>query len=307
MSAKKKSGEDTVEIPVPSPSALGLWPDTGSARVQVDLGAATHQGHVRSANEDHYLVLRVGRALETLLTSLPATDLPARAEEVAYGLLVADGIGGAAGGELASRTAISLLVSLILHTPDWILSTGQEATEAVMRRIAERYRRIHAALREQGRADPDLSRMGTTMTLAGSLGNSVIIGHIGDSRAYLLRDGRMCQLTRDHTLVQALLDMGQLTPEQAARHPCRHVLTASLGGGSQNCEGDFHRAWLADGDQLLLCTDGLTNMVDAAGIMAILRQAASADEACKALVAAALANGGKDNVTVALARYRFQQ
>ena len=130
--------------------------------------------------------------------------------------------------------------------------------------------------------------MGTTLTAATLVNGDVFMLHVGDSRAYLFRDGELGQLTRDHTLVQSLLDMGQLTPEQAARHPCRHVLTASLGGGSQNCEGDFHRAWLADGDQLLLCTDGLTNMVDAAGIMAILRKAASADEACKALVAAAL-------------------
>jgi protein phosphatase len=304
MNAEKCS-DDTVEMPALGPSSHGLWPDTGSTRVQVDLAAASHQGHVRSTNEDHYLVLRVGRVLETLLTSLPPDQLPSRAEEVGYALLVADGIGGSAGGELASRTAISMLVSLMLHTPDWILSTEPHAVEQVMWRFADRYRRIDEALREQGRADPELARMGTTMTLAGSLGTSLVIGHIGDSRAYLFRDGRMCQLTRDHTLVQALVDMGQLTPDQAARHPCRHVLTASLGGGGQGYEGDFQRAWLADGDQLLLCTDGLTNMVDGAAIMAILRGAASSDEACRALVAAALNNGGKDNVTVALARYRI--
>jgi serine/threonine protein phosphatase PrpC len=301
----KKSSDDTVEIPAVGPSSHGLWPDSGSTRMQVDLAAASHRGHVRKTNEDHYLVVRFGRVLETVLTSLPAGQLPARAEEVGYGLLVADGIGGSAGGELASRTAISMLVSLVLHTPDWVLSTEEQAAEEVLRRFADRYRRIHEALRERGRADPELARMGTTMTLAANLGTSLIIGHVGDSRAYLFRDGRMCQLTRDHTLVQSLVDMGQLTPDQAARHPCRHVLTASLGGGGHSYEGDFQRLWLADGDQLLLCTDGLTNMVGGAAIMAALRGAASSDEACQALVAAALNNGGKDNVTVALARYRF--
>ncbi len=304
MSADK-SHDDTVEIPAADPSAVGPWPDTRSSRVRVDLGAATHRGHVRAANEDHYLVVRFGRALETVLTSLPPGQLPARAEEVGYGLLVADGIGGSAGGEVASRTAISLLVSLVLDTPDWVLSTEPQAAQEMMRRTAERYRRIHEALSERGRADPELARMGTTMTLAVSLGTSLIIGHVGDSRAYLFREGRLCQLTRDHTLVQAMVDLGQLTVEQAARHPSRHVLTASLGGGGGSYEGDFQRLWLADGDQLLLCTDGLTNMVDGGAIMAALRDAATADEACQALVTAALNKGGKDNVTVALARYRL--
>jgi protein phosphatase len=298
---------DTVEIPLPGPSSRVLGPETGSARAQVDLAALSHQGLVRHANEDHYLVLRFGRTLETVQISLPADQLPARFEEVGYGLLVADGLGGVAGGERASRTAISALVSLVLHTPDWVLSTEPQAAEEAMRRTAARYRRIHEALRKQGRADPALARMGTTMTLACSLGPSLIIGHVGDSRAYLLRDGRMCQLTRDHTVVQSLVDAGQLTPGQAEHHPLRHVLTASLGGGVDSCEGDFQRAGLADGDQLLLCTDGLTSMVDAGAIMGVLRGAASAGEACQALVAAALDNGGQDNVTVALARYRFPE
>jgi protein phosphatase len=149
--------------------------------------------------------------------------------------------------------------------------------------------------------------MGTTMTLTCSLGSSLIIGHIGDSRAYLFRGGELHQLTRDHTLVQALVDAGRLTAEEAAKHPFRHVLTRSLGTGEIRVASEFQQAWLADGDQLLLCTDGLTDMVDNATIGSILRGAATSDEACHTLVATALANGGKDNVTVALARYRFPQ
>jgi protein phosphatase len=153
--------------------------------------------------------------------------------------------------------------------------------------------------------DPGLRGMGTTMTLALSLGPSLLIGHVGDSRAYLFRPGVLLQLTRDHTVVQALVEAGRLTPAEAATHPFRHVLTRSLGSGPDRVEADFQRAWLADGDQLLLCTDGLTDMVDNAAIAAVLGGAATAEEACQALVALALKNGGKDNVTVALARYRF--
>jgi protein phosphatase len=302
-----KSDTDTVEIPLVKALSRSLGPDTGSARVQVDIAAQSHRGLVRGANEDHYLVMRFGRTLDTLLTSLPADQVPARAEEVGYGLLVADGVGGSAAGEMASRLALSTLVGLVLHTPDWILSDDAEDTERVIQRLAERYRRIHEVLLDQGLGDPRLWGMGTTMTVAASLGASAVIGHIGDSRAYLFRGGKLHQLTRDHTWVQTLVDMGRVSAEEAARHPMRHVLIRSLGGRERNVEGDFQRAWLADGDQLLLCTDGLTEMVDDDAIASLLGGAASSNEACQALVAAALDKGGKDNVTVALARYRFPQ
>jgi len=130
------------------------------------------------------------------------------------------------------------------------------------------------------------------MTLIGSLGASVVVGHIGDSRAYLFRGGKLHQLTRDHTWVQTMVDLGLLSAEEAARHPKLNVLIRSLGGQAPNVEGDFQRVWLAHGDQLLLCTDGLTNMVDDSAIASLLGSAATSNEACQALVAAALEKGG---------------
>jgi len=298
---------DTVEMSLPGSPSRTLGTDTGSARVQVDLSALSDRGHVRPANEDHYLIARFSRTLETLLTSLPAGEVPQRSEEVGYGLLVADGMGGRVAGEVASRTAIATMVSLVLQTPDWIMRNDTDDAEEVLGRMADRYRRIHAALRYEGQDDPKLTGMGTTMILACSLGPRLVIGHVGDSRAYLLHDGELFQLTRDHTFAQALLDMGQLTAEQAARHPARHMLTRSLGAAEDSYEGDFHCASLTNGDQLLLCTDGLTNMVANATIASRWRGAGSAQEACQALGAKALENGGKDNVTVALARYRFPE
>jgi protein phosphatase len=112
-------------------------------------------------------------------------------------------------------------------------------------------------------------------------------------------------LTRDHTLVQELVDRGIVRPEQAARHPFRQFLTRALGGGGGEIEAEVQQVLLADADQLLLCTDGLTDMVDATTIGSILQSSASSDDACQALVELALQNGGKDNVTVVLARYRF--
>jgi protein phosphatase len=299
------STEDTSEFPAPGSVVEPLWPQTGSASVQVDLAALSHQGLVRTANEDHYLVARFGRWLETVLTNLPPDDVPARAEEVGYGLVVADGVGGAAAGALASRTAISTLVNLALQTPDWILSTGDRETDEVLQRMEERYTRVDATLREQSNEHASLSGMATTMTLACSLGSALVIGHIGDSRAYLYRHAELHQLTRDHTYVQMMIDVGSLTKEKAARHPYRHVLTRSLGGRMAPVKGDFQRASLVDGDQLLLCTDGLTELVSQSAIASILESATTADEACQTLVTRALEKGGTDNVTVVLARYRF--
>jgi protein phosphatase len=184
-----------------------------------------------------------------------------------------------------------------------MMKAGPEI-ERVMQRMTERYRRVDAALREEARADPGLAGMGTTMTLACSLGADLILAHVGDSRAYLLRGGALHSLTRDHTLVQELVDRGVVRPEQAAQHPFRHVLTRALGGSGGEIEAEVQHLLLADADQLLLCTDGLTDMVDATTIGAILQSAASSDDACQALVELALQNGGKDNVTVVLARYR---
>jgi protein phosphatase len=298
---------DTDEYTV-SPSRTNVpSPQVPSSAVQVDLAALSHTGKVRPNNEDHYLVVRFNRAMQTLLTNLPESLIPLRAEEVGYGLVVADGMGGMAGGEVASGLAIRTLLSLALATPDWILMGGVPEIERLMQRTAERYRRIDAALREEAQADPSLAGMGTTMTVAVSLGADLILGHVGDSRAYLFRRGALHLLTRDHTLVRELVERGIVHPEQTVQHPFRHVLTRALGMGKGGGEAEVQRVSLADGDQILLCTDGLTDMVDSPTIAAILQSSASATDACQALVELALQKGGKDNVTVALARYRFVQ
>src|SRR5438874_8329987 len=130
--------EETGESAAP-PSSSGVQaPPTSSSRVLVDLAAQSHQGLVRGNNEDHYLVVRFERALETLLTNLPEGSIPNRSAEIGYGMLVADGMGGRAAGELASQMAISALVNLVLHTPDWILRLGEQEIEVVLQRMTQR-------------------------------------------------------------------------------------------------------------------------------------------------------------------------
>ena len=278
---------------------------TTSSQTIVDLGALTHRGKVRSNNEDSFLIARFGRSMRTLLTNLPNGLLPNQHAEVGYGMLVADGMGGAAGGEVASRTAVSALINMSLQTSDWILNLGDQHADQVLRRMEERFAQLRNALAERIRTDSRLAGMGTTMTLAMSLGADLIIAHVGDSRAYLFTEGHLARLTRDQTMAQLLADVGVISPEDVGRHHARHVLTGAITAEGEKAEVELHHIRLADGDQLLLCSDGLTEMVSDAAIATVLGQRRSATESCHTLLDLALQAGGKDNVTVVLAGYQI--
>lgn len=294
---------DTAEFP--SPETRESWPDTASSLTQVDLGACSHVGHVRANNEDSFLVVRLDRSLHTLLTNLPEGYVPERQAEVAYSMLVADGMGGAAAGEVASREATSTLVELVLQTPDWHMRLDHEGANEVLARLDQRFRKIREVLIAHAEADPRLAGMGTTLTLAVSHGANVIIAHIGDSRAYLFHKGKLHLLTRDQTLAQDLVEVGVISQEEIATHYARHVLTGVLATQGVEAQAELCQVWLADGDQILLCTDGLTEMVTDAAIAEVLEQNLSAQAACQVLVELALDAGGVDNVTVLLGRYRI--
>lgn len=282
-------------------------PETVSSRVQVDLGALSHAGKVRQNNEDHYLAARFDRSMRTLLTNLPAGSVPDRSAETAYGMLVADGMGGHAAGDFASETAIRVLVDLVLHTPDWIMRLDDDLIREVMKRMDGRFRQVRETLTALTREDPNLAGMGTTLTLACSLGADMILVHVGDSRVYLHRQGQLHRLTRDHTRAQQLADAGAIRPDEVARHPLRHVLTNALVTEGGEARTDLDQLLLMDGDRILLCTDGLTEMVEDAAIAETLDREESAQDACNALVEKALAAGGTDNVTVVLCHYRFPE
>jgi PPM family protein phosphatase len=277
-----------------------------SSRIEVDLAGLTDCGKVRPNNEDHFLIVRFGRYLETVQTNLPTVDWFGREEEIGYALLVADGMGGHAAGEVASRMAITTLADLVLATPDWILRLDDPAAmQEVVRRAKERCRQINQTLTAEAQADPLLYGFGTTLTIAASLGSNLFLTHLGDSRAYLYRRGRLHRLTRDHTFAQDLADRGIITPEEVSSHRFRHVLTQVLGHEGDPIQPDVQQIAIQDGDCMLLCTDGLTDTVADESIEAILGTEASAAACCQQLVDQALQAGGKDNVTVAIGRYRF--
>jgi protein phosphatase len=276
-----------------------------SPPVRVDVSGLSHPGKVRTRNEDHFIVMRIGRYLETLLTTLPAGEVPERADEAGYALVVADGMGGHADGELASRMAISGLVKLVLAMPDWIFRLDASVAGDASRRSKRRVRRLNSLLIEHGRRVEKSRGMGTTLTAARIMGDDLHVVHVGDSRAYLLRDSRLHRLTRDHTFVQLLVDSGQLSPEEGARSSARHMLVNALGGFNPDVEVDVDQMKLASGDRLLLCSDGLTDLVDDDAIREVLVERRAPAEACRRLIDLALANGGRDNITVIVASCTF--
>jgi protein phosphatase len=145
--------------------------------------------------------------------------------------------------------------------------------------------------------------MGTTLTMAYSLGSDLFIAHVGDSRCYLHRAGELHQLTRDHTLVGELVDKGLIQPEDAGAHPYRHVITNVVGGPKAGLHAEVHRMTLEPGDTLVLCTDGLTGMVTDDQIATVVQGSTTPRAASEELVRLANERGGRDNVTVVVARY----
>lgn len=224
-------------------------------------------------------------------------------EETAFGMVVADGVGGEAAGEVASRHAIYTLLSLALHTPDWNFRWGPRERNTVMWRMKDRFRRVNAALLRDSAANASLGGMCTTMTAAVSHGDELIVGHVGDSRAYLLHEGKLVRLTRDHTLGARLVEDGTHSPNDRLVRELRNVLMQALGSRETECVPDVHDYLLEDGDQVLLCTDGLSDMVEDRLIESVLKESATAKTACRSLIDLALSNGGRDNVTAVVARY----
>ena len=283
-------------------------PEPFSSLVKIDFGSATHPGKKRPNNEDSYLYCRAGRFWEKLDTSLPGSALPDQHIEMGYILAVADGMGGAAAGETASKLAITVAVNLILNAPNWGMKLDNpEFREAELEkgriRAQELFRRIDEALLKHSAASPDLKGMGTTMTAARSFGDDLFTLHVGDSRAYLFRGGKLIRLTQDQTMAQALANQGAIPPEAVATHWLRHKLTSVLGGESKELELEIRHTRLMDHDLLMLCTDGLWEMVNDEQIAQVLGGQQSSAEMCQNLLARALDAGGKDNVTILLAKY----
>jgi protein phosphatase len=267
--------------------------------VRVDIAGLTHAGKTRENNEDNFHVVQFGRYLRTLASSLVVGGPPDNVDQPGYGYAIADGLGGHPGGEVASRLAITLLVDYALQTPDWIIGHEDHMLARVLERWMRRFQFVNEEVIARAKGLSGLTGMATTLSLAMSLGDDLLLTHVGDSRIYLLRQGALHRLTRDHTALRL-----RVAPQPGAAR-FRYVLTHAIGMPDSGGDPDIRRCKLLDGDRLLLCTDGLTNMADDQTIARVLGAAASAEEACQSLVELALERGGLDNVTVVVGAYRI--
>jgi protein phosphatase len=258
------------------------------------------QGQVRPSNEDRFVVVELARTLYVHQTNLPQTG-PKVSSHRGHAFLVADGVGGNQAGEVASAVTAEAVEEFLLNTlrrfsnlqPGEVPNALEELKGAL----------LHAEARLFGEAakHPEWRGMGTTMTLAFAVNWMLFVAHAGDSRCYLLSEGALRQVTRDHTLTADLVREGVLAPGGEARHPYRHVVTNILGGSEPGVRVELHRLDLHPGDVVLLCSDGLTEMVPDDRIGAVLREEPDPRRACERLVAEANAHGGKDNITAIVA------
>ena len=276
--------------------------------MRVDVAALTDRGKVRDLNEDAFAVVRMGRFLQRIASSLAPEELPELTEDAAHVLIVADGLGGHEAGDVASRTAILSTIEKVMASPRWSLRLDDPATrEAELRDIHEQAARylenMQNAVRERAAADPSMTGMGTTFTGAYVVGLDLFVNHVGDSKAYLLRGGMMQKITRDHTMAQEYADLGMISQDEVATHRLHHVLTRAVGSHEETPLADFHHLRLRSGDRLVLCSDGLTDMSTEPEIAAVLQRHPASAEACRALIDHALERGGRDNVTVIVAGF----
>jgi serine/threonine protein phosphatase PrpC len=279
-------------------------PEPPAPPIHATVHALTHPGCVRTDNQDCFLVADL---------SAPAAEGPWRvgtdpgdaagAERFAVGprgllAVVADGMGGAAAGAIASRLAVAEVYGAMAEP--WPPDAGP-APGPFARRLRAAVERANDAIHRHARREPACAGMGTTLTVAGIMAARLVLAQVGDSRAYLVRDGRATQITRDQSLMQSLLDAGTLTAVEAERRGLASVLLQAL-GPEPRVAVDVYWQRLRRGDVLVLCSDGLSRTVGAGEIAAHARRIPDPAALCGALLHAAIGRGATDNVTVLAAR-----
>lgn len=284
-------------MPGPRRYTTGVDPDTRKPRdVEIDAYGLTHQGNVRTENQDHFLIAALQQQLAVYRTSLgDGTQLPVGPERLAFVALVADGVGSGAGEEASRMTveAISGYLAESTHAYQTCDASDPETFAAVLQDAALH---CHARLLEhaQGR------KMATTLTLFLGLWPRAYILQVGDSRCYMLREGRLTQISRDQTMAEDLVDQGVLTRTAAHSTKWAHVLSSAIGGHqAAPVVTAFEQTWGSVG---LLCSDGLTKHVPDERIAERLSSMTSARQVCEDLLQDALDDGGTDNITIVVGR-----
>lgn len=256
--------------------------------MNVEVCVETNVGLERAKNEDSYqLIYRTGEGYNI--------------DSLGMMFAVADGMGGHAGGQVASRTACEVLLEYYAGQ----METGMNAKpiEVRLKRLEKIIRKIEEEISRLGKEIPEYANMGTTLSALVLFRGYALIAHVGDSRIYRFRKGSLEQLTEDETIAQLSVEMGLLRPDELSGHPLGHVLSQALGEGLEEVHTRMEK--VEAGDVFLLCSDGLYDMVSDKRIHEILDNSAVGQGACGRLVKAALRNGGKDNITVILVETEY--
>jgi len=268
---------------------------------EIDVYGVTHPGKVRRENQDHFLICALKRQMVVQQTSLPGIEgITGDPERLAFLMMVADGVGGGAKGEEASRRALEAATQYVQRSMRCYYGASSEDDDEFLDALREAALQCHAELIRRGEKDPEYRGMATTLTLYLGVWPRSYLLQVGDSRCYVLENGELTQMTRDQTMAQELIDLGVMKPEGAKGNRLAHTLSSSI-GGRQTAPVVTRREskW---GTVLLLCSDGLTQHVSDEKIRERLRSMTSSRQVCEDLLQDALAGGGTDNITLIVGR-----
>lgn len=267
---------------------------------EVDFFGLTHKGLVRRTNADHFLVASLHRTLHVHATSLSGDLGPQETESRGFLLLVADGVGGLAGAADGSARAVASVAQHLLHATEICSQMAEAAEQMAIANLRDAVTGAHRALIEM--TEQEGNPAASTLTMFASFWPRAFVLHVGDSRAYRYRDGVLERLTTDQTFAQMMVQAGALTPAGAEASHLKNVLWSAL--GSQEAVPEVHVTDVTRRGVIMLCTDGLTSHVNDDEIKSHLAGCISAEQCCRSLVNLALERGGRDNVTVVVARVR---
>jgi len=265
----------------------------------------TDPGRVRPNNEDQFAIAELAKRMRVCQTSVAG---PGERTDTAHAHLfvVADGLGGYAGGALASRITVTSIEECLLDSLKWFLGARGPEGEEVAKTLQAAVEVADQQVLDEAARQPGLRHMGSTVTLAFHHGRELFVAHVGDSRAYLARGRGLHRMTSDHTRFAELSRRGR-RPDGEAAERLRHTLTNAIGAGHPGVKADIVRAELEAGDRLLLCTDGLTGMLTGEEIAAVLAENPDPAAACDCLVERANERGGRDNITAVVAAFRVAE
>ncbi|HEY6561204.1 MAG TPA: protein phosphatase 2C domain-containing protein [Polyangiaceae bacterium] len=278
--------------------------ELATQHVSAEVFGITDRGCVRSMNQDQFVIADLERSMLVQQASF-AEQKGTTLLDVPQGrlLMVADGMGGYTGGEVASAVAIDVMARYAFAMMPWLLmvsrTTEEEFVAGLQRALESCNERVRTVAAQRGLD----ARMGTTLTMAYVSWPDLYVAHVGDSRCYLQRAGRLHRLTHDHTVAEQLVQQNALSAEEAEHSRFKHVLVNTIGGASEKVDMEFRHVTLEAGDQLVLCTDGLTGHLNDAVLASYLASGRSAEELAREMVEYAKRAGGEDNITVVLARF----